>query len=165
MGLVTINPFFFAKNHMELTDRVIELVKDYLEEHGIELIEVIFRREGSGMVLRLVADTAQGIKVSECADLNNYLSEALDKEDLIQDRYTIEVSSPGLDRPIKTDRDFERSMGKELELTTFEAVDGRKTHEGVLMGIDKENIVIERQGISIIVPRDKIALARLKIEF
>ena len=152
--------------HMEITDRVAEIAKGYLEGHGIELIEVIFRREGPAMVLRMVVDTPEGIKISECADLNSYLSEALDKENLIQDRYTIEVSSPGLDRPIKTDRDFERSMSKELELTTFEAIDGRKTHEGVLMGMDKENIVIERQGgISTVIPRNKIALARLKIVF
>ena len=151
---------------METTDRVIEIAKGYLEEHGIELIEVIFRREGPGLVLRIVVDTLEGIKVSECAELNNYLSEALDKEDLIHDHYTIEVSSPGLDRPVKTDRDFERSMGKELELTTFEAIDSRKTHEGVLMGMDKESIVIERQGgTSTVIPRNKIALARLKIKF
>jgi ribosome maturation factor RimP len=150
---------------MEITDRVAEIVKGYSEDYGIELIEVIFRREGPAMVLRIIVDTLEGIKLSECADLNNYLSEALDEEDLIQDRYTIEVSSPGLDRPIKTDRDFERSMGKELELTTFETIDGRKTHEGALIGMDKENIIVERQGISIVIPRNKVALARLKIEF
>ena len=150
---------------MEVTDRVREILEDYSKEHGIELIDIIFRPEGSGLVLRIVADTLEGIRVSECADLNNYLSEALDKEDFIQDRYTIEVSSPGLDRPIKTDRDFERSMGKDLELTTFEAIDGRKTHEGLLIGMDKEDIVIEHQGVSTVIPRTKIALARLRIEF
>ena len=150
---------------MEIIDRVRQMLEGYSKERGIELVDIIFRPEGSGLVLRVVADTANGIRISECADLNNYLSEALDEEDLMQDRYTIEVSSPGLDRPIKTDRDFERSIGKELELTTFEAIDDRKTHEGLLIGIDKENIVIERQGISTVIPRIKIALARLKIEF
>ena len=164
MGLVLINPFFFGKN-MEITDKVKEIAEVYLREHGIELIDIIFRRESSGLILRIVADTADRITVSECADLNNFLSEALDREDVIQDRYTLEVSSPGLDRPIKTDRDFERSMGKEFELTTFEAIDGKKTHEGVLVGIDKDNVVIERQGISTVIPRIKIALARLKIDF
>ena len=176
MGLVLINPFFFDSKRkdvfrnlkargMEITDRVVEIAKDYLEDHGIELIEVIFRREGPVLMLRVIVDTLEGVKVSECADLNNYLSEALDKEDLVQDRYTIEVSSPGLDRPIKSDRDFEHSMGKELELTTYEAIDGRKTHEGALTGMGKDNIVIERRGISTVISRDKIALARLKIKF
>ncbi len=150
---------------MEITDRVKEIAEVYLKDHGIELIDVVFRRESSGLVLRIVANTPQGITVSECTGLNKFLSETLDREDVIQDRYTLEVSSPGLDRPIKTDRDFERSMGKELEFTTFEAIDGRKTHEGVLVGMDKDNVVIERQGISVVIPRINIALARLKIEF
>ena len=150
---------------MEIIDRVREIAEVYLKDHGIELIDIAFRREASGLVLRIVADTADGIKVSECTGLNNFLSETLDREDVIQDRYTLEVSSPGLDRPIKTDRDFERSMGEELEFTTFEAIDGRKTHEGVLVGMDKDNVVIECQGISTVIPRSKIALARLKIDF
>ena len=150
---------------MEIIDRVREIAEVYLQEHGIELIDIVFRREGPGHVLRIVADTADGITVSECAGLNNFLSEVLDREDVIQDHYTLEVSSPGLDRPIKTDRDFERSVGKELEFTMFEAIDGRKTHEGVLVGMDQDNVVIERQGISTVIPRSKIALARLKIDF
>jgi ribosome maturation factor RimP len=150
---------------MEIIDRVGQIAEVYLKDHGIELIDIVFRREGPGLVLRIVADTADGITVSECADLNNFLSETLDREDVIQDRYTLEVSSPGLDRPIKTDKDFKRSMGKELELTTFEAIDGRKTHEGVLTGMDKDNVVIERQGISTAISRSKIALARLRVEF
>jgi ribosome maturation factor RimP len=150
---------------MEIIDRVREMAEVYLKDHGIEIIDIVFRREGPVLVLRIVADTLEGITVSECTGLNKFLSEALDREDVIQDRYTLEVSSPGLDRPIKTDRDFERSMGKELEFTTFEAIDGRKTHEGMLIGIDKENVVIERQGISTVIPRIKIALARLKIDF
>ena len=149
---------------MEIVDRVKEIAEVYLRDNGIELIDVIFRREGPVLVLRIVADTANGITVSECAKLNNFLSEVLDREDIIQDRYTLEVSSPGLDRPIKTDKDFERSMGKELEFTTYEAIDGRKTFEGGLKGMEKDSVVIERQGISTAIPRNKIALARLKIE-
>lgn len=150
---------------MEITDRVKEIAEVYLKDNGIELIDIVFRREGSALVLRIVVDTPKGITVSECTGFNKFLSEVLDREDVIQDRYTLEVTSPGLDRPIKTDRDFERSIGKKLELTTFEAVDGRKTHEGLLVGMDKDNVVIERQGTSTVISRDKIALARLKIEF
>lgn len=151
---------------MEIVDRIREISEIYIKDHGIELIDITFKREGpAGLVLRVIVDTDEGIKVGECADLNNFLSEVLDRENVIEDRYTIEVSSPGLDRPIKTDRDFERSMGKSLEFTTFEAIDGRKTHEGVLVGMDKDNVVIERQGVSTVIPRIKIALARLKIDF
>ncbi len=117
------------------------------------------------MTLRLLVDTPEGIRIDECESVNKHLSEVLDKDDFIGEHYVIEVSSPGLDRPIKTDRDFERSMGKKLEVTTFAPVDGRRNHSGSLIGMDKEKIVLETDGVSVEIPRDKIAMARLKIEF
>lgn len=150
---------------MEIIEHVKELIAGYLEEHNIELVDITYRREQEGMVLRLLVDTPEGIKIRECEELNNFLSEALDKEDFIAERYTLEVSSPGLDRPIRQDRDFERAMGKELEVTTYAPIDGRKSHTGKLIGIDKENAVLEANGISTVIPKDKIAVARLKINF
>ncbi len=149
---------------MEIIDRVALIAEEYLDERGIEIVEIIYRREQQGMVLRLVVDKPEGITVDECEEINNFLSLELDKQDIIQDRYVLEVSSPGLDRPIKTERDFERAMGKELEITTYERIDDRKAHEGRLLGMDKESIVIEKDGVSIVIPKNKIALARLKIE-
>jgi len=150
---------------MEVIDRVKELAAEYLERHGIELIEITYKRGQGGMVLGLVADTPNGISIDECEAFNNYLSDIMDKENVIEEHYVIEVSSPGLDRPIKTDRDFERAMGKELEITTYEPIDMRKSHEGRLTGMDKEKIVIATGDISIVIPRAKIARAALKIDF
>ena len=150
---------------MEITERVKELMAGYLDGHDIELVEITYKREQGGMVLRLLVDKPGGIKISECEELNNYLSETLDKENIIDDHHIVEVSSPGLDRPMKTDRDFERSMGKVLEITTYEPIDGKKSHCGRLIGIDKENIVIESDGTSTLIPMQKIARAVLKIEF
>lgn len=150
---------------MELIDRVRDIIKSHAEERGIEIIDIIYRREQNGMALRILADTDKGITIDECEELNNFLSIELDKGDVIQDHYTLEVSSPGLDRPLKTDRDFERVMGKNLEITTYERIDDKKVHEGCLAGMDKENVVIEAAGISTVIPRKRIALARLKIEF
>lgn len=151
--------------HADIVERVKELVRPYLEDSGVELIEITYRREQGGMTLRLLVDTPEGIKIAECERVNNYLSELLDKEEVIGEHYLIEVSSPGLDRPIKTDRDFERVLGKDLEVTTYVSVDGRKTHEGRFIGMDKDAIVIESDGVSIVIPKASIALARLKIEF
>ena len=150
---------------MEIVDRVKELIAPYLKEKGIELVDMIYRREQGGMTLRVLADTPQGITVAECEALNNYMSELLDKENVVEEHYLLEISSPGLDRPMKTDRDFERSLDRAIEVTTYEPVDGRKTHEGRLIGLDKENIVIETGGVSIVIPKKSIAVARLKIEF
>ncbi|MDD5495739.1 MAG: ribosome maturation factor RimP [Candidatus Omnitrophica bacterium] len=150
---------------MEIVDQVRELAAGYLEENGMELVNITFKREQQGMVLRLLVDTLAGVTLDECEALNNFLSEALDKDNVIDEHYTLEVSSPGLDRPIKTDRDFERVMGKDLDITTYERIDDKKAHQGKLMGMDKENIVIESKGISTVIPKNKIARAVLMIEF
>ena len=164
------DPLFFRSKQVpdimsEIAEKVQELVKSYLKAHEIELVELIYRREQGGMVLRLLVDTPERISIEECGALNNYLSEVLDKEDFIQERYTIEVASPGLDRHLKTDRDFERMMGSDIEATTYERIDGRKTHAGKLIGMDKENIVMESGGVSTVIPRKSIAVARMKVEF
>ena len=150
---------------MDVIERAKELIAEYMRRNGLELVDTIYRREQVGMVLRLIVDTAEGVSIDECEKLNQYLSEALDKEDAISERYTLEVSSPGLDRPIKTDGDFERSMNKILDINTYAAIDGRAEYEGRLIGMDKEKIVIESNGISTVIPRSLIAMARLKIEF
>jgi ribosome maturation factor RimP len=150
---------------MEVVNRVKSLIQEYLDTNGIELVDMTYRREQGGMTLRLLADTADGISMAECEALNNFLSGRLDEENLIDEHYTLEVSSPGLDRPIITDRDFERSMGKELEISTYQAIDMKKYHEGSLIGMDKENIVIESAEISTVIPRGLIARAKLKVNF
>lgn len=160
MGLA-MDPLFF----MEITDCVKSLIAGYLEENGVELVDIIYRREGSGMVLRLLVDTPDGITMGACEEINNYVGELLDKENVIEDHYLLEVSSPGLDRPIKTDRDYERSLGKKLDVTTYEMVDCKKTHDGILIGMDRENVVLEKDGISTVIPRKLVASARLKVEF
>jgi len=150
---------------MEIADRVNLLIESYLEENGLELVEVIYRREQGGMVLRLLVDTADGITVDECEKLNNFLSEALDEENVIDGHFVLEVASPGLDRAIVTDRDFIRVMDKELDISMYEPIDGKREHQGKLLGIDQDNIVIESAGVSTVIPRAKIAKAKLKIDF
>ena len=148
-----------------IIERAKELIGPYLKESGIELVDMTYRRESGGMTLRLLVDTPEGISIDECEAVNNAMSGILDKEDFVDEHYVIEVSSPGLDRPIKSDRDFERSLGKELEVTTFCPIDARKMHMGRLAGMNREEIVLEANGISTIIPRDKIAVARLHVEF
>jgi len=150
---------------MEVIERVKELIPSYLEENSIELVDITYKRESGGMTLRLLVDTPEGISIAECEALNNYLSEVLDKENVIEEHYVIEVSSPGLDRPITTDRDFARSMGRALDITTYEPVDGKRAHAGKLIGMDKDNIVIEADDVSTVISKTKIAKAKLKIDF
>jgi ribosome maturation factor RimP len=150
---------------MEIADRVKPLIESYLQENNIELVDIIYRREQGGMVLRLLVDTSEGVTIAECEALNNYLSEALDKEEIIGEHYTLEVASPGLDRPLVADRDFIKAMARELDIKVYEPLDGRREHRGKLVGMDKENVIIESGGISTVIPRVKIAKATLKLEF
>jgi len=150
---------------MEIVDRVNELMAKYLEEKGIELVEMTYKRESGGMTLRLLVDTAEGVTIDECEKLNIFLSETLDRENVIDERYVIDVSSPGLDRPIVTDKDFTRAMGKVLDISTYEPIDAKKNHYGKLIGMEKDNVVIESNGVSVVIPKSKIARAKLKIEF
>lgn len=151
--------------HTDIIENVTKLVAPYLEANGVELVEITYRREQGGMTLRLLVDTPEGVKIDECESLNNYLSELLDREEVIREHYLLEVSSPGLDRPIRSERDFARSLGKDIEVTTYVPIDGRKTHDGRFVGMDKESIVIESAGVSTVIPRKSIALARLSIKF
>ncbi|MFH0763425.1 MAG: ribosome maturation factor RimP [Candidatus Omnitrophota bacterium] len=150
---------------MEVVERVNELIASYLEENNIELVDSTYKRESGGMTLRLLVDTPEGITIAECEALNNYLSDVLDKENVIEEHYLLDVSSPGLDRPIATDKDFARSMGRALEVTTYEPIDGKRAHAGKLIGMDKDNIVIEAGEVSTVIPKAKIAKAKLKIDF
>ena len=150
---------------LEIIEKTEELIAPYLDENGIELVDVTYKRESGGMILRLLVDTPKGIHIDECEALNVHVSAVLDKESFIDEYYVIEVSSPGLDRPIKTDKDFNRSIGKDLEILTFGPIDGHKTHIGSLIGISGDKIVLEADGISTVIPRDKIAVAKLHLEF
>ena len=149
---------------MEIIDRVKMIVTDYISARGMELVDIIYRREQQGMVLRLLVDTAEGVTLAECEDLNNFLSDELDKEDVMQEHFILEVSSPGLDRPIVSYDDFRRAIGKALNITTYAPVDGKREHSGVLLGMDKDSIVIESSGVSAAIPKSIIAKAVLKIE-
>lgn len=150
---------------MEIVERVREIASGYLDEHGIELVEIIYRRESGGMVLRLLVDKESGIALSDCEALNNFLSERLDAEYVIDHRYTLEVSSPGLDRPLKTERDFERVLGRELDVDTYEPVVDKRHIAGKLIGIEPDAIEVVSSGARIRIPRAKIAVARIKITF
>lgn len=150
---------------IDVIGQVKAIAAPYLAEHDIELVDIIYRREHLGMVVRLVVDTPGGISLDDCAKLNTFLSQELDKANIIDERYVVEVSSPGLDRNLVTDRDFERVLGEELDITTFAITDGRRTHSGKLVGIEKETIVLELSGVSTVIQRAGIAKATLKLIF
>ena len=149
---------------------VIEQVKSavvpVLEEMGIELVDLTFRREGGRLMLRLLADKEGGITVDECAHINRCLSEVLDQKSIINQRYTLEVSSPGIDRPLVTQKDFHRVIGRMVRIITSIPINNSNDYTGFVRAVDEQNVTIEtKEDHSIRVPLDKITKAKEVIEF
>jgi ribosome maturation factor RimP len=107
-----------------VTKKVEALAIPVLEEIGLELVEVQFRREQSGWVLRLVIDKQEGVSLDDCAAVSREIGQLLDIEDFIDQAYNLEVSSPGLNRPLKSMADFQRFIGRKAKIKTIEPISG-----------------------------------------
>lgn len=137
-----------------------------MEENHFELVDVEYVKEGGNWYLRAYIDKEGGININDCEAISRRLSDWLDKEDFIEESYILEVSSPGLGRPLKKDKDFDRSMGKDVEVRLFKAVDKQKEYRGALEAYDKNTVTIrteEEQTVTF--DRSNIALIRLAFDF
>jgi ribosome maturation factor RimP len=137
---------------------VLDLLKD---KKDIELVDVEYVKE-QHWYLRVFIDKDGGIEIDDCQELSEQLEERLDKTDPIKERYILEISSPGLDRVLKKERDFKRETGKMIDITTYAPIDGKKEFVGKLTGFDKETITIDDNQVFSL---DKVAMIRLHIEF
>ena len=143
-----------------------ELISPIIEEHRFALVDVEYVKEGSNWYLRAYIDKPGGITVDDCEVVSRRLSDLLDEQDFIDDAYILEVSSPGLGRPLKKDKDFARSIGEEVEIRTFRAVEHEKEFTGILRDFDKDKLVIELEdNVVMDFARDNIALVRLAFDF
>ena len=113
-----------------------------LAEHNFELWDVEYVKEAGTWYLRVYIDKEGGIAVDDCEVISRILSDWLDQTDFIEDSYILEVSSPGLGRPLKKERDFERSLGEEVEIRLYKAQNKQKEFTGILKAYDKESVTI-----------------------
>ena len=141
------------------------LVRPVVESAGLELWEATFRKEGGRMVLRVVVDREGGVDLDTISETSRRLSRRLDLEDFGPGRYELEVSSPGLERPLRHPRHFERSVGANVKVKTVGSIDGAKVYEGALVSADAEAIVIASDGGELRVVYDGIASARTVFEW
>ena len=143
-----------------------ELLLPIVEEYRFELVDVEYVKEGSSWYLRAYVDKPGGITVDDCEAVSRRLSDLLDEKDFIEEAYILEVSSPGLGRPLKKDKDFARSIGEEVEIRTYRAIGHEKEFTGVLKSFDKDTIVIELEDDEdMSFARDNVALVRLAFDF
>ena len=126
----------------EIEERTTELVMPIIEEGGYSLWDVEYVKEGPDFILRVYADKEGGIGIDDCVAISRKLSDKLDEADMIEEAYILEVSSPGLTRPLKKDKDFERSIGRLVEVKLYSAVNGMKELEGELKAFDEGSITV-----------------------
>jgi ribosome maturation factor RimP len=143
------------------------------ESYGLEIFDVQYRREAHGMVLRIQIDrpgpaaTAEdSVSVDDCANVSRDLSAMLDVEDVVPSAYTLEVSSPGLDRPLRRAEDYRRFAGRRAKLVVRQAVDGQTFFRGILGGVDEGDVLIDADDKKRHrVPLGVITRANLEVEF
>jgi ribosome maturation factor RimP len=143
-----------------------DLVMPIIEENNFELVDVEYLKEGSDYYLRVYADKEGGINIDDCVLISRALNEKLDENDFIKEAYILEVSSPGLGRHLKKDKDFKRSIGENVEIRLYKSMEGAKEFEGELVGYSEETItIVTEDEKEINFRRADIALIRLAFDF
>lgn len=143
-----------------------ELVMPLIEKNNFELVDIEYVKEGDRFYLRVYIDKEGGITIDDCEIISRTLEEKLDAQNFIEDSYILEISSPGLGRPLKKEKDFERSIGKEVEIKLYKAINRQKDFEGVLKSYTAEQITIEIDDKEeMVFERKDIALIRLSFDF
>ena len=142
------------------------LITPIVDEKGFELVDVEYVKEGSNWYLRAYVAKEGGITINDLESVSRILSDKLDEEDFISDAYILEVSSPGLGRPLKKDKDFDRNMGNEIEVHLYRAVDRQKQLVGLLKAYNADTITIENEdGSETDIDRVNESLVRPTIDF
>ena len=154
----------------DISGRVGKMIGPWLDEHGLELYRVEYKKEGPGWVLRVFLDKPEGsdpeyVSIDECEAATRYLDELLDEQDFIDRSYNLEVSSPGLDRELIKDSDYVRFAGRAVEIKTYEKINGSREHEGVLVGKADGAVTVECGGEELSIPADKISKINLAVVF
>lgn len=148
----------------EYEKRAEELLEPIVAAHGFELVDVEYVKEAGNWYLRGYIDKEGGITVNDCEAVSREFSDRLDECDFIEDSYIMEISSPGLDRPLKKEKDFARAMGKAVEIRTYRPIDKQKEFCGVLNAYDSNSVTIDGEDGARTFEKKDIALIRLYVE-
>ncbi len=149
-------------------ENIIALVEPVLEAQGLDLVDLEFARMGSRWLVRIYMDREGGVTLQDCSDISRLIGDILDVNDMPPGPYNLEVSSPGLDRPLKREKDFIKYQGKQAKIRLREKLDGSRNFKGVLAGLVEEDgrkfVVLEAEGKEFRLPMDQILKANLEYE-
>ena len=141
------------------------LLMPILDEFGFELWDVEYVKEGSEYYLRAHIDKESGITIDDCVDVSRKLSDKLDEDDFIDSEYILEVSSPGLGRTLKSDRDFSKSIGRDTDIKLYKPIDKVKEFEGILKAFDNDTLTFLIDGNERVFNKSEVASVKLHVEF
>lgn len=156
--------------NQDVSARIECLLNEYLTGRELEIYNIEYKKEGKDWKLRVYLDKPVGceieyVDINECEEVTRFLSDKLDEEDFIDRSYTLEVSSPGLDRELIKPSDFERFAGREVEVKLYKAIDGNKEFIGTLIGKSADEVTIEIEGHEVGIPADQISKINLAVIF
>lgn len=154
----------------DTTAKISAILEPYLSEKELDIYKIEYKKEGKEWILRVFLDKpadseVEYVSIEECEDASRYLSDALDREDLIGRSYNLEVCSPGLDRELIKDSDFTRFKGRAVELKTYQQIDGSKEHEGILAGKEDGIVTVETDKGELAIEEEKISKINLAVIF
>ncbi len=149
----------------EIVDRVREIIDPILFDERMEWVDIEYRRESKGWILRLYLDKEGGITLDDCVKVSREIGRTLDIEDVIQTPYTLEVSSPGLTRSLKTEKDFRTHLNRLIKLKTIDPIENRRQFKGKLLEVSENRIEIEIEGKVFQIPLSNVAKANLEIDW
>ena len=154
----------------DIPAKVTSMLEEFTEGRELEIYNVIYKKEGPGWVLRVFLDKPMDaeneyVSIEECEEVTRYLSDKLDDLDFIDRSYNLEVSSPGLDRELIHESDFVRFAGREVEVKTYQQIEGSKNFEGTLVAKQDDIVIIDVGGKRLEIPADKISKINLAIVF
>lgn len=156
--------FYYEAMREDLKQKIWELLELPILKKNFELVDLEWRREPSGWVLRLYIDKPGGVTISDCAKISEMVGKLLDKEDIIHHPYNLEVSSPGINRPLKTKDHFERFKGEKAKLTLINPLGNRKNFVGKILGVKGEILEFEVEGKTLEIKLSNIKKANLQGE-
>jgi ribosome maturation factor RimP len=148
----------------DVSNRIKILAEPILFDEGMELVDVEYRRETNGWVLRLIVDKEGGVSLDDCSRVSQTVGRMLDVEDFIESPYHLEVSSPGLDRPLKSEKDFLKYRNRKIRVKTSTPILDRRQFKGKLLGVTGDGIQLQIDGEIVSIPLSSVAKANLEVE-
>jgi ribosome maturation factor RimP len=154
-----------SSEKLSINEKIQRLVRPIVEAEEMELVDVEYKK-GQNSVLRIFIDKPEGVNVSDCTKISTQVGAFLDIEDLIENNYVLEVSSPGLDRPLKNKADYDRNKGKLIKVSLYAPLEGKKTFIGRSISAGDQKVLLKEKSDKVIdIPFAAIAKGKLKIEF